>query len=146
MSNQPMQWTRDEALRCGQSSWREPLIEAVLRNRMQLKSREELLAYAKHQVANASSWQHTLLCFLLGLGGLGMLVTMLIQDASSIADRNFLRGFAYGVLLLPIAVATALQLVLLVRRQPPIGHQALRRLIALEQQEAGEQTDAADSR
>jgi hypothetical protein len=75
-----------------------------------------------------------------------MLVTMLIQDASSIADQNFLRGFAYGVLLLPIAVATALQLVLLVRRQPPIGHQALRRLIALEQQEAGEQTDAADSR
>jgi len=29
--NQPMQWTRDEALRCGQSSRREPLIGIVTR-------------------------------------------------------------------------------------------------------------------
>ena len=107
---------------------------------MKTFSPAEILAYAKRQVAHAE--QQRFVIPIMGLLILSMPVWMVyaLKDKSDTLgvflplDEHFLLGVAFGVMFIMMSLLGGMCVVGILRKLKGIEHQALKRLIELEEQ------------
>ena len=106
---------------------------------MKIFTPDEILAYAKRQVANAEQQRYILPVFgILMIVALGLLISMLHDKSEAlqttlIADENFLAGVAFAILFVMFAGVAGLGVAQLFSRLKGIEHQTFKRLIELEE-------------
>ncbi len=109
---------------------------------MRIFSPNEILAYAKRQVANAEKQRYMLPVFgILMIVALGLLISMLHDKSEAlqttlIADEKFLAGVAFAILFVIIAGIAGLGVAHLFSRLKGIEHQTFKRLIELEEKKS----------
>lgn len=113
-------------------------------------TRDEILAYAKRQVEhNEQQSCLTLFFSALILLALGYFICELRHRVETLPippleDWRFLAGVGVGVFFIMLALAAACGVINGSRRTGGIGHQALKRLIELEERQVGQQSHDPD--
>lgn len=117
----------------------------VLREEMKTFSRNDILEYARRQVALAEQQRFMIPVFgIMILVALGLLIKMLHDKSETlqttlIADEKFLAGVGFAILFIIFAATGGLGIAHLLSRLKGIEHQAMKRLIELEEKESENQ-------
>ena len=123
----------------------QPVRVSVLQEEMKTFTQNEILAYAKRQVANAEKQRYVLPVFgSLMLVALGFLIKMLHDKSEAlqttlVADEKFLAGVAFAILFVMFSGLAGLGVAQLLSRLKGIEHQTFKRLIELEKKESENQ-------